>query len=186
MPPDEAALKALMTAGLAGQAEPYRQLLHQLSGPLRGYFKSKLSRAGRATAEAEDLLQETLLAIHNGRHTYNPDERLTPWVYAIARYKLIDHFRQTRTSRASTPLDDAGEIQDDVDDQKDAESAMDIERLLAQLPPKTRCAIRQVKLQGSSVFEAAQICGMSESAVKVSIHRGLRKLALLMASEKEP
>ena len=69
-------------------------------------------------------------------------------------------------------------------DQKDAESAMDIERLLTRLSPKMRCAIRHVKLQGSSVVEAARICGMSESAVKVSIHRGLRTLATLMAKEK--
>jgi RNA polymerase sigma-70 factor (ECF subfamily) len=184
MPPHEAALKALMMAGLAGQAEPYRRLLNQLSGHLRGYFKARLSRAGRFSTEAEDLLQETLLAIHTRRHTYDPEELLTPWVYAIARYKLIDHLRQTRTSSANVSLDDAGDIMSEIDDQRDAESAMDIERLLTHLPPKTRCAIRQVKLQGSSVVEAAQVCGMSESAVKVSIHRGLRTLSLLMAKEK--
>src|SRR5882724_12865948 len=67
MLPDEAVLKSLMMAGLAGQGEPYRQLLHQLSGHLRGYFKIRLSRAGRADTETEDLLQETLLAIHTRR-----------------------------------------------------------------------------------------------------------------------
>ena len=184
MLPDEAALKDLMTAGLAGGEEPYRRLLHRLSGHLRGYFKSRLTRAGRSGAETEDLLQETLLAIHTRRHTYDPGELFTPWVYAIARYKLIDHLRHTRTSSRDVPLDDAGDIMSEIDDQKDAESAMDIERLLARLSPKMRCAIRHVKLQGSSVVEAARICGMSESAVKVSIHRGLRTLALLMAKEK--
>ncbi|MEW6451360.1 MAG: sigma-70 family RNA polymerase sigma factor [Pseudomonadota bacterium] len=184
MLPDEAVLKSLMTAGLAGHAEPYRQLLNQLSGHLRGYFKNRLSRAGRSEAETEDLLQETLLAIHTRRHTYDAAELFTPWVYAIARYKLIDHLRHTRTSIANVSLDEAGDLMSEMDDQKDAESAMDIERLLTRLSPKTRCAIRHVKLQGSSVVEAARICGMSESAVKVSIHRGLRTLALLMAKEK--
>jgi RNA polymerase sigma-70 factor (ECF subfamily) len=184
MLPDEAALKALMTAGLTGQEEPYRQLLNRLTGHLRGYFKSRLTRAGRSGAETEDLLQETLLAIHTRRHTYDPAELFTPWVYAIARYKLIDHLRHTRTSSAEVSLDEAGDIMSEMDDQKDAESAMDIERLLTRLSPKMRCAIRHVKLQGSSVVEAARICGMSESAVKVSVHRGLRTLAFLMAKEK--
>ena len=184
MLPDEAALKALMTAGLAGQEEPYRRLLHRLSSHLRGYFKTRLSRAGRSGAETEDLLQETLLAIHTRRHTYDPAERFTPWVFAIARYKLIDHLRHTRTSAKDIPLEDVGDLMSEIDDQRDAESAMDIERLLTRLSPKASCAIREVKLRGSSVIEAARICGMSESAVKVSIHRGLRTLALLMAKEK--
>ena len=184
MLPDEAALKALMAASLAGQEAPYRRLLNQLSGHLRGYFKMRLARAGRSGAETEDLVQETLLAIHTRRHTFDPRELLTPWVYAIARYKLIDHLRHTRTSSMGIPLDEAGDFMSAADDQKGAESAMDIERLLSRLSPKARCAIRQVKLQGSSVVEAAQICGMSESAVKVSIHRGLRTLALLMATER--
>lgn len=184
MLPDETALKDLMTAGLVGQKEPYRRLLHRLSGHLRSYFKTRLARAGRSGAETEDLLQETLLAIHTRRHTYDTAELFTPWVYAIARYKLIDHLRHTRSSIANIPLDDAGEIMSEVDDQKDAESAMDIERLLGRLSPKASCAIREVKLKGSSVVEAARICQMSESAVKVSVHRGLRALALLMAKEK--
>jgi RNA polymerase sigma-70 factor (ECF subfamily) len=152
---------------------------------LRGYFKSRLSRAGRSGNETEDLLQETLLAIHTRRHTYDPAELFTPWAYAIARYKLIDHLRHTRTSSKNVSFDVAGDFMSETDDQKDAESAMDIERLLTRLSPKARCAIRQVKLQGSSVIEAARICGMSESAVKVSIHRGLKTLALLMAKEKK-
>lgn len=184
MLPDEAALKALMIASLAGQEEPYRQLLHRLSGYLRSYFKTRLSRAGRSGAETEDLLQETLLAIHTRRHTYDPVKLLTPWVYAIARYKLIDHLRRTRTSVTNVSLDEAGDLISEMDNQRDAESAMDIERLLTRLSPKARYAIREVKLRGLSVVEAARICGMSESAVKVSIHRGLQTLALLMAKEK--
>lgn len=185
MLPDETALKALMVASMAGHAEPYRKLLHQISGHLRSYFKARLTRAGRSGTEAEDLLQETLLAIHTRRHTYDPEQLFTPWLYAIARYKLIDHLRHTRLSSADLPLDEVGEIMADTDDQKDAESAMDIERLLARLPPKMGCAIRRVKLQGLSVVEAARICGMSESSVKVNVHRGLKTLALLMTKEKD-
>lgn len=184
MLPDEVALRALMIASLAGEEEPYRQLLYRLSGYLRSYFKTRLARTRRSGTEAEDLLQETLLAIHTRRHTYDPTELLTPWVYAIARYKLIDYLRRTRTAVAEISLDEAGDLISEIDDQRDAESAMDIERLLTRLSPKARCAIREVKLRGLSVVEAARVCEMSESAVKVSIHRGLHTLALLMAKEK--
>ena len=84
-----------MLAGLQGDAASYRLLLTQLSGHLRAYYKGRLARIGRGATEAEDLTQEALMAIHTRRHTYDPAEPLTPWVHAIARYKLIDHLRRT-------------------------------------------------------------------------------------------
>jgi RNA polymerase sigma-70 factor (ECF subfamily) len=91
----EAELKSLMVAGLAGDAAAHRILLDRLSRRLRAYYKGRLARIGRSATEAEDLVQEALLAIHIQRHTYDPGEPLTPWVQAIARYKLIDHLRRT-------------------------------------------------------------------------------------------
>ena len=78
----------------------HRALLEKLSRRLRAYYKGRLAGTGRGAAEAEDLVQETVLAIHLKRHTYDPAEPLTPWVHAIARYKLIDFLRRTRTSLA--------------------------------------------------------------------------------------
>ena len=89
----EASLRTLMIAGLNGDAAAYRALLSGLSGHLRAYYRGKLVRAGRGTEETEDLVQEALMAVHMRRHTYDPTQLLTPWVYAIARYKLIDHLR---------------------------------------------------------------------------------------------
>src|SRR6266436_561603 len=103
----EAELKNLMVGGLAGDAAAHRTLLDRLSGRLRAYYKSRLARIGRSAAEAEDLVQEALLAVHIQRHTYDRDQPLTPWVHAIARYKLIDHLRHTRRAMADLPLDDA-------------------------------------------------------------------------------
>ena len=97
---NEQELKALMMSGLDGDATAHRALLERLSGHLRSYYQGRLSRIGRGTSEAEDLLQEALLAIHTRRHTYDPAELFTPWAYAIARYKLIDYLRQTNSSRA--------------------------------------------------------------------------------------
>jgi RNA polymerase sigma-70 factor (ECF subfamily) len=107
MTSNEAALKALMIAGLEGDSAAHRKLLQQLSGQLRAFYKGRLLRIGRSAAEVEDLVQETLIAVHIHRDTYNPAELLMPWVYAIARYKLIDHLRRTRASLAQVPIKDA-------------------------------------------------------------------------------
>ena len=183
MAADEAELRALMRASLAGDARAHRTLLSRLSANLRAYYKSRLARIGRSATEAEDLMQEALMAIHTRRHTYDPAEPLTPWVYAIARYKLIDHLRRTRSSMADLPLEDVEEIMAQ-DDHVETESANDLNRLLSDLPDKMRRAIQAVKLEGLSVAEAASQCGMSESAVKVNVHRGLKALTASIGREK--
>jgi RNA polymerase sigma-70 factor (ECF subfamily) len=158
-------------------------MLSQLSANLRSYFKTRLARIGRSATEAEDLTQEALMAIHTRRHTYDPAEPLTPWVYAIARYKLIDHLRHTRSSMTDLPIEDAEELTAQ-DDYAGTESANDLTKLLGELPEKMRRAIQAVKLDGLSVVEAANQCGMSESAVKVNVHRGLKALTASIARER--
>ncbi len=122
------------------------------------------------------------MAIHLKLHTYDPAEPLTPWVYAVARYKLIDFLRRTRASTADVPIDEADIIMAH-DDNVDAESSHDLKRLMQRLPEKMRCSIEAVKLDGQSVAEAADRCGISESGVKVNIHRALKALAALIARE---
>ncbi len=178
----EIELKALMLASMDGDAASYRLLLDGLSRRLRAYYKGKLARIGRGAVEAEDLVQEAVLAIHLKRHTYDPVEPLTPWVHAVARYKLIDFLRRTRASSADVPIDEADMIMAH-DDNVDAESSHDLKRLMQRLPEKMRCSIEAVKLDGQSIAEAASRCGISESGVKVNIHRGLKALAALIARE---
>ncbi|MBR2118408.1 MAG: sigma-70 family RNA polymerase sigma factor [Afipia sp.] len=178
----EIELKTLMLASLDGDAASHRALLERLSRRLRAYYKGKLANIGRGAAEAEDLVQEAVLAIHIKRHTYNPDELLTPWVHAIARYKLVDFLRRTRASLTDVPIDEADEAMAH-DDHSDAESTYDIRRLMERLPKNMQCAIQAVKLDGLSTAEAAQRCGLSVSGVKVNVHRGLKALAVLIAQE---
>lgn len=178
----ETELKALMLASLDGDAPSHRALLDRLSRLLRGYYKGKLARIGRGPTEAEDLVQEAVLAIHFKRDTYDPQEPLTPWVHAIARYKLIDFLRRTRTSLAEVPLEAAEEVMAQ-DDNLSSESTFDLKRLMQRLPEKMRCSIEAVKLDGQSIAEAADRCGISELGVKVNIHRGLKRLANLIAGE---
>ena len=183
MAANEAELRSLMRASLAGDAVAYRTLLNRLSATLRAYYKGRLTRIGRSAAEAEDLMQEALMAIHTRRHTYDPAERLTPWVYAIARYKLIDYLRRTRASTGDLPIEDAEAVMAQ-DDYVGTDSTNDLRKLLGRLPEKMRQAIQSVKLDGLSVAEAASLCGMSESAVKVNVHRGLKALMASIAQER--
>src|SRR6266550_7676902 len=131
----EIELKALMLASLDGNAASYRSLLDQLSRRLRAYYKTKFAALGRGTSEAEDLVQEAVLAIHIKRHTYDPAQPLTPWVHAIARYKLIDFLRRNRASFADVPIDEADEVMAH-DDNVSAESTYDVRRLMERLPKK--------------------------------------------------
>lgn len=167
-------LRELLLPGLQGDAAAYHRFLKELSAYLRAYFRKRLYQR---PDEAEDLVQETLLAVHNQRHTYRSDQPLTAWVHAIARYKLIDLLRTHSAREALTdPLDDELEVFAAADTDA-TEARKDLGQLLATLPDRQRLPIVHVKLEGLSVVEAARITGMSESAVKIGVHRGLKALA---------
>jgi RNA polymerase sigma-70 factor, ECF subfamily len=173
----ERELRALMTASLEGDAGAYHELLQRLTPHLRAYYRHRFARIRHGLTEAEDLLQEALLAIHTHRHTYDQTQPFTPWVYAIARYKFLDYLRRTKSSLKDMPIESAAELIANSD-MTAVDSGLDVQRLLAGISPKAREAIQYVKLEGLSVSEAAVRSGMSESAVKVGVHRGLKALAL--------
>ena len=179
----EPELRALMLAGLDGDEAAYKSLLLKLSAALRAYFKGQLARIGRSASDAEDLVQETLIALHTRRHTYDRSQPLTPWVYAIARYRLVDYLRRTKAAKMDVPVEEAEGVFA-VDDVSAVDSGLDLAKLLAQLTPKMRQAIQFVKLDGLSVSEAAKRAGMSQSAIKVSVHRGLKALSLLVKERR--
>lgn len=176
----ESELRHFMLASRKGNADAYRTLLEKLSSQLRAYFKGQLSRFNRGAVEAEDLVQETLLAIHTRQHTYDDSQLFTPWVYAIARYKFLDYLRRSKTSTKDVPVDETEELVAH-NDTAQVESSLDLDRLLAGLSPRVGRVIRYMKLDGMSVSETASRCGMSESAVKVSVHRGLKALGSLIS-----
>ncbi len=175
----EADLKALMLAGLAGDAGAYRTLLEMLQRQLAAYFRRRLGH----TAEVDDLVQELLIAIHTRRATYDRAQLFTAWTYAIARHKLIDHFR--RRGRAITvPLEDGGALFVS-DESAGAEARYDIEKALRTLPAATQALIRDIKIKELSHAEAAAARGMSETAVKVAVHRGIKKLTAFLRAETD-
>lgn len=176
----EAELKALMLRGMRGDAAAHRQFLSAVAGNLRAYYRSRLRNMPE---DAEDLVQETLIAIHTKRDSYDPSYPVTAWIYAIARYRLIDHWRRRKRRGEQIPIDDAPELFTAATDES-SDAKRDVMRLLDMLPQKQRDAIRLVKLEGVSVKDAATQTGLSESDVKVSAHRGLKTLMRLMAAEQ--
>ena len=170
----EARLRALMLKAQAGDGAAYRELLMDLSERLRAFYRRRLHNIA---GEVEDLVQETLLAIHNQRHTYDAARPLTVWCHAIARYKLIDLLRRRgRQDVLTDPLDDAGELLC-AGEHDAADARRDLMQLLDTLPERQRVAIVEVKINGCSVTDTARLTGMSQSAVKVNVHRGLKTLA---------
>jgi RNA polymerase sigma-70 factor, ECF subfamily len=161
----EARLHGLMVEAQRSEANAYAEFLRETASFLRPFFRRRMAQH---PDDVEDLVQETLLAVHNKRHTYDPGQPVTPWLYAIARYKLIDWLR-ARAGREA--LHDP--IDEDLDELgSEAEpAAHEARRDLRVLP------IEYVKIEGLSVEEAARRTGLSASAVKVGVHRGLKVLA---------
>jgi RNA polymerase sigma-70 factor (ECF subfamily) len=167
-------LKSLLAEGLAGDERAYCQFLTELTTLLRAFLRRRLARL---PDQVEDLVQEILVAIHNQRHTYGSERPLTPWVHAIARYKLIDLLRRrSRTDLLHDPIDDDAELFTAADSDV-AAAGFDVAKLLHGLPDRQRLPIWYVKIEGATVADTAARTGMSISAVKIGIHRGLKALA---------
>ena len=173
----EERLRKLLIRGLAGDEPAYHAFLQELSAHLRAFLRKRLMRL---PDEVEDLVQESLLAIHNQRHTYDAGQPLTAWIHAIAKYKLIDLLRRrAKRDLLTDPLDDEIDFLSSSDNDA-AEARRDLGKLLERLPDRQRLPIVHMKLEGLSVAEAARVTGMSESAVKVGVHRGLKALAAMI------
>lgn len=180
----EERLRQSLLRGRDGDALAYRDFLKALTAHLRAFFRRRLSAW---PDEVEDLVQEVLLAVHNQRQTYDAGQPLTAWVHAIAKYKLVDLLRRRAgKERLAVPLDavpeDAAGLFSTADGEA-AEARIDLYALLARLPDRQRVPIVRTKLEGLSVAEAATATGMSESAIKVGVHRGLKALAALIRGE---
>lgn len=176
----EARLRALMLDALAGDARAYSVLLAELSRHLRAYYARRLSSSPE---DAEDLVQDTLIAMHRRRASYDPHQPLTAWVYAIARYRLIDHYRRAKV-RQTVPLEDAGALFA-ADEAEPAMARRDVTRLLDKLPPARAEMIRRTKIDGQTAAEAGEALGLSEGAVKVNVHRGLKALSAQVKGRSE-
>ncbi|WP_036502101.1 sigma-70 family RNA polymerase sigma factor [Novosphingobium sp. AP12] len=160
-----------MVAAQNGHGGAYRRLLAEMSEWLTRYFQRRLP-----PGDVDDAVQETLLAVHRRRHTYDPQYPLTPWLAAIAKNKWVDQLR----SLARRPVE---ALSDEVavgDHEASVVSSSVLAGLLEGLRPAQAQAILLVKVQGYSVEDASAQTGLSPSAVKMNIHRGLQRLTAII------
>jgi RNA polymerase sigma-70 factor, ECF subfamily len=175
----ESRLRPLWLAAQTGDEAAYASALGLMAHRLRAYFWRRLSDAPQ---DMEDLVQETLLAVHLQRGTFDATMPVTAWLHAIARHKLVDFWRHSsRRGAIVESFDDLDESAHPV--APAAAPTRDLAVLLERLPPAMRRSIVDTKIEGLSVAEAARAEGVSESAVKVNVHRGLQKLARLIRGE---
>ena len=168
-------LASCMRAAQAGDAAAYRRLLSTLADMLRRWVRRELARQGYGIADAEDIVQETLLAIHLKRGSWDPDRAILPWLRAVTRHKLIDSLRR-RGRRVMVPVDDVLETLA-APEPEETLSSEALDRHLATLPPGQSQVVRAISVDGLSPAETAKRLSLSEGAVRVALHRGLTALA---------
>lgn len=159
-----------MVDSLEGDVGAHEALLRALLPLLRAYFRGQLRGSA---GDVDDLVQDTPMAIHYRRSAYDRNKPFAAWLFSIARYKSIAHFRRVRRH---VPIDDMEHllITDGFEDESGAR--LDIEGLMATLPEKQARVIRDTKIMGMSVAETAEGAEISESDVKISVHRGMQTL----------
>jgi RNA polymerase sigma-70 factor, ECF subfamily len=165
----------LMRAANRGDADSYRRVLEGLAPVLRGLVKRGFSRYGLGSEEVEDVVQETLLAVHLKRQTWDENQPLLPWVRAIAQNKLIDNLRR-RGRRVYVPLDDVSDALA-VNEEPAVSDGIDAERILAKLQGRQRDIVQAISIEGETARQVADRLGMTEGAVRVALHRALKSIA---------
>lgn len=175
---DEAELSRLLRVALGGDEKAYADFLHRAAALVRGYVRRRVGQGG---IDPEDVVQETLLALHLKRHTWRTDAPVGPWLYAIARFKLIDAFRRAGR-RITVDLDAVSDTLASPEAEETA-SPRDVERALASLAPGQQAVVRSISVDGNSIAETAGRLGMQETAVRVALHRGLAAIARKFGSD---
>lgn len=167
--------------GLDGDQAAYERFLAAIAPYLRAMARRRARESGLPAGDAEDIVQETLIAIHLKRGTWDPQRPLGPWIATIVRNKMIDALRR-RGRRVTVPIEDVIET---LEAPAAAETLgeRDLERLLAGLKQQQVAVVRSISLGGMSVRETALKLSMTETAVRVTLHRALKKLAALYRAD---
>ena len=166
----------LFQRSLNGDTMAYRRLLTTLTPIIRAYVRGQL-RHNRYEHLTEDILQDSLMAIHLKLHTYERGQNPLPWVYTIARYKMIDQLRRQKISNVSIDGPHYVETAESIEQDSDAlDTHHDLSNLLGRLDPPQGDIIRALKIEGASIAELSKQYGFSESKIKIIIHRGIKTL----------
>ncbi|THF53765.1 sigma-70 family RNA polymerase sigma factor [Allorhizobium terrae] len=172
-----------MRAAIAGDAQAYHRFLMSVTPHLRAMARRRCDQFGAPKGDAEDVVQEVLLAIHLKRGTWDSKRPIGPWLTVIVRNKLIDSLRK-RGRHVHVPIEDVIATLE-ADEQTDATERMDTEALLERLKDPQRDIVRSISLHGAGIRETAERLKMSEGSVRVALHRALKALAAMYRSEAQ-
>lgn len=171
----EEKFKSLFLKAQAGDEKAYRELLDGFAQLLRAYLMKTMNPRIRSRERVEDLVQDTLIAIHRKRDLFQVDRPLLPWLYAVARYRLIDSLRAEARRPECIEWIEKFDSVVFVEMPKLAEEE-DGSELLAGLTDRQKTILTLSKVDQLSVQEIAGKLEMSLSAVKVTIHRALKTI----------
>lgn len=167
-----------MLASHQGDQEAYQNLLTEVSYVIEDYLHLRFGPIN----VLEDCVQECLLALHIARNTYDPKRPFRPWMFTIVRHKTIDILR--KTNRQVQIERAVAQEHDDVIDPGQLTKLIDGIRVLNRLSPDHREAVALTKYAGYTVPEAADWLGISESALKARLHRGLLAIRKQLETEE--
>lgn len=156
-----------------GDGAAFLRFLTEVTPPLRGLIRAR--GRGLPPDLHEDILQEVLLAIHLKRQSWQPGTPIKPWLYAVARHKVVDAFRR-RGRRVHLPIDDVAQFLA-AEAGPPPLAARDADRMLGMIDARSAALVRAVRLDGQTTEEAAAGLGLSAGAARVALHRAMRRLA---------
>tara|TARA_Y100001960_G_scaffold288606_1_gene327825 strand:+ start:2744 stop:3298 length:555 start_codon:yes stop_codon:yes gene_type:complete len=170
--------KNLAVQAQAGDESSYRELLLGLAEKMRPFLYNHIFNKDMV----EDVLQDTLVAVHQALHTYNPKYSFLSWSFAICRYKLIDYIRKyqkiseneiNNDEYIATFVDESTNIEDEGLDEK-LQSAID------SLPERQRQVVIMLKVNDYSIKEVANELSLSVANVKTIAHRAYKALRVYL------
>jgi RNA polymerase sigma-70 factor (ECF subfamily) len=143
-------------------------------------LRAFVSRRVRNPADVEDVLQETFLRIHRHVGEVRGADRLTAWVFQVARSAMVDHYRRGRPPGEALgghePAEDRAAVEADESPRELEELAGCLAPMVESLPPSDRQAIEMTELKGLTQREASSRAGVTLSGMKSRVQRARRKL----------
>ncbi len=168
----------LMTAVRGGQLAQLGVLFERHHRRVYGFCR----RLTGNPAAAEDLVQEVFMRLLRYRESYRPGAEFAPWMYTLARNACLDHLR-------SRQVPTVGEVE--IDERPGGEpSAFEttagreevrrLQRAFRRLSAGERELLVLARLEGRRYQEIAELLECSVGAVKLRVHRAVRRLQELV------
>lgn len=175
---DELRWSQMMSQAQQGNEQCYAELLEELGRVIAAFLKSRFGPIDLI----EDCVQECLISIHAARHTYDKKRLFRPWFFAIVRNRTIDILR-SQQSYKSVLEKNIAKYRESEDSVNPVEDEINNSMVFSMLAPAYRDVLLLTKVAGFSTSETAKKLKISESSVRVRIHRGIKETRKILQIE---